>query len=75
MPESGDFKTSDRTFPPMAPWIVVAGAGAGVFALAGVFVVFLLPIPAALAIVLYAVFGIVFVMSAAIFGRLLVMED
>jgi len=59
----------------MVQWIVAAGAGGGVVALLGVVLVFWLQLPAALALILYAVFGIIFVMSAAIFGRMLVIED
>jgi drug/metabolite transporter superfamily protein YnfA len=58
----------------MAPRIVYAGAAAGIVALLAVVAVFLLPIPPALAVLLYVVFGGVFVVSAAIFGRILVME-
>jgi drug/metabolite transporter superfamily protein YnfA len=58
----------------MAPKIVLAGAGAGIVSLLCVFVVFLLQLPAALAALLYLVFGGLFVASAVIFGRLLVMD-
>lgn len=59
----------------MAPGIVYAGAAGGIVALACVVLVFLLELPPALAALLYLVFGAVFLASATIFGRLLVMED
>lgn len=58
----------------MAPWIVLAGAGAGVIALLAVLAVFVLQPPPAIAALLYLIFGGVFLASAAIFGRLLVIE-
>jgi len=59
----------------MVPRIVLAGAGVGIIALGIVFVTFLLPLPLAVKVLLYVVFGGVFLASAAIYGRLLVIED
>ncbi len=59
----------------MVPRIVLAGAGVGVIALGIVFGTFLVPLPLAVKVLLYVVFGGVFLASAAIFGRLLVIED
>jgi len=58
----------------MVPRIVLAGAGVGVIALGIVFGTFLMPLPLAVKVLLYVVFGGVFLASAAIFGRLLVIE-
>lgn len=58
----------------MAPWILLVGASGSVLALACIFLVFALPVPTALAVVLYLVFGLLFVASAVIFARLLAME-
>ena len=59
----------------MVPRIVLAGAGVGVIALGIVFGTFLVSLPLAVKVLLYVVFGGVFLASAAIFGRLLVIED
>ncbi|QSG13913.1 hypothetical protein [Halapricum desulfuricans] len=59
----------------MVPRIVLAGAGVGVIALGIVFGTFLVPLPLAVKVLLYVVFSVVFLASAAIFGRLLVIES
>lgn len=59
----------------MAPRIVVFGAAAGVAALLMALATFFMPIPFALKVLLYVVFGGLFMASVAIFGRILVMEN
>jgi len=59
----------------MVPRIVLAGAGVGIIALGIVFGTFLVPLPLAVKVLLYVVFSGVFLASAAIFGRLLVIES
>ncbi|MCU4719448.1 hypothetical protein [Halapricum hydrolyticum] len=58
----------------MVPRIVLAGAASGVVALGLAFATFLLPLPLAVKVLLYLVFGGLFLASAAIFGRLLVIK-
>lgn len=58
----------------MVPRVVLAGAAAGVVSLGLAFAVFLLPLPLAVKALLYVIFGGSFLASAALFGRLLVIE-
>jgi|AntRauTorcE11898_2_1112593.scaffolds.fasta_scaffold24164_3 hypothetical protein len=59
----------------MAPRIVVLGAAAGVAALLMALATFFMPLPFALKVFLYFLFGGLFLASVAIFGRILVMAD